>query len=169
MSIMIMTHKTSVDLASRPLSKRERGIALITVMMILALVATLAISSMQTAMRDNQVAAVQMRSRVAFQAAEAGLAVALASMSGSAAPGLPPSDIGVIGDYPMGQPSYQLDPNVANPIEDKGAGPVPGASLNITGNGAKFQMQLWKINVEGSEPRGMTARVEAMTAVLWGK
>ncbi len=118
MNIMIVTNKTSNDLTNRPASKRKRGIALITVMMILALVATLAISSMRTAMRDNQVAAVQMRSRVAFQAAEAGLAVALASMSGSAAPSLTASDIGVIGDYPMGQPSFQLDPIATNQIEE---------------------------------------------------
>lgn len=147
---------------------RERGIALITVMMILALIATLAISSMETVMRDNQIAAVQMRNRVAFQAAEAGLAVALASMTTSTAPTLVQTDIGVVGDYPMGQPSFQLDPSVATPIENLGSQPMPGMGLNINGNGPKFQLQMWKIHVEGSEPRGMTARIEAATAVLWG-
>ncbi len=147
---------------------RERGIALITVMMILALIATLAISSMETVMRDNQIAAVQMRNRVAFQAAEAGLAVALASMTTSTAPTLVQTDIGVVGDYPMGQPSFQLDPSVATPIENLGSQPMPGMGLNIDGNGPKFQLQMWKIHVEGSEPRGMTARIEAATAVLWG-
>ena len=147
---------------------RERGIALITVMMILALIATLAISSMETVMRDNQIAAVQMRNRVAFQAAEAGLAVALASMTSSTAPTLVQTDIGVVGDYPVGQPSFQLDPSVATPIENLGSQPMPGMGLNINGNGPKFQLQMWKIHVEGSEPRGMTARIEAATAVLWG-
>ena len=147
---------------------RERGIALITVMMILALIATLAISSMETVMRDNQIAAVQMRNRVAFQAAEAGLAVALASMTTSTAPTLVQTDIGVVGDYPVGQPSFQLNPSVATPIENLGSQPMPGMSLNINGNGPKFQLQMWKIHVEGSEPRGMTARIEAATAVLWG-
>lgn len=147
---------------------RERGIALITVMMILALIATLAISSMETVMRDNQIAAVQMRNRVAFQAAEAGLAVALASMTSSTAPTLVQTDIGVVGDYPVGQPSFQLNPSVATPIENLGSQPMPGMGLNINGNGPKFQLQMWKIHVEGSEPRGMTARIEAATAVLWG-
>ena len=147
---------------------RERGIALITVMMILALIATLAISSMETVMRDNQIAAVQMRNRVAFQAAEAGLAVALASMTTSTAPTLVQTDIGVVGDYPVGQPSFQLNPSVATPIENLGSQPMPGMGLNINGNGPKFQLQMWKIHVEGSEPRGMTARIEAATAVLWG-
>ena len=153
----------------RPIRDREEGIALMTVMMILALTATLAISSMETTMRDNQVAAVQMRSRVAFQAAEAGLSVALASMTSNAAPTLVASDIGVVGDYPMGQPSYQLNPNVATPVENLGNQPAPGMSLNINGNGPKFQLQLWRIHVEGTEPRGMTSRVEAATAALWGK
>ena len=147
---------------------RERGIALIAVMMILAMIATLALSSMETTMRDNQIAAVQMRSRVAFQAAEAGLAVALASMTGNTAPTLVSSDIGVVGDYPVGQPSYQLDPGVATPIENLGSQPAPGMSLNINGNGPKFQLQLWRIHVEGSEPRGMTSRIQAATSVLWG-
>lgn len=151
-----------------PLRGRERGIALIAVMMILAMIATLALSSMETTMRDNQIAAVQMRSRVAFQAAEAGLAVALASMTGDTAPTLVSSDIGVVGDYPVGQPSYQLDPGVATPIENLGSQPAPGMSLNINGNGPKFQLQLWRIHVEGSEPRGMTSRIQAATAVLWG-
>ena len=151
-----------------PLRGRERGIALIAVMMILAMIATLALSSMETTMRDNQIAAVQMRSRVAFQAAEAGLAVALASMTGNTAPTLVSSDIGVVGDYPVGQPSYQLDPGVATPIENLGSQPAPGMSLNINGNGPKFQLQLWRIHVEGSEPRGMTSRIQAATAVLWG-
>ncbi len=152
-----------------PLRGRERGIALIAVMMILAMIATLALSSMETTMRDNQIAAVQMRSRVAFQAAEAGLAVALGSMTGDTAPTLVSSDIGVVGDYPVGQPSYQLDPGVATPIENLGSQPAPGMSLNINGNGPKFQLQLWRIHVEGSEPRGMTSRIQAATAVLWGK
>lgn len=151
-----------------PLRGRERGIALIAVMMILAMIATLALSSMETTMRDNQIAAVQMRSRVAFQAAEAGLAVALGSMTGDTAPTLVSSDIGVVGDYPVGQPSYQLDPGVATPIENLGSQPAPGMSLNINGNGPKFQLQLWRIHVEGSEPRGMTSRIQAATAVLWG-
>lgn len=151
-----------------PLRGRERGIALIAVMMILAMIATLALSSMETTMRDNQIAAVQMRSRVAFQAAEAGLAVALASMTGDTAPTLVSSDIGVVGDYPVGQPSYQLDPGVADPIENLGSQPAPGMSLNINGNGPKFQLQLWRIHVEGSEPRGMTSRIQAATSVLWG-
>ena len=147
---------------------RDQGIALITVMMILALVATLALSSMETTMRDNQIAGVQMRNRVAFQAAEAGLAVALASLTNNAAPTLLNSNIGVVGDYPMGQPSFQLDPTVPTPIENLGAQPAPGMSLNINGNGPKFQLQLWRIHVEGSEPRGMTSRIEAATAALWG-
>jgi hypothetical protein len=153
---------------SRHSHKRERGIALITVMLILALVSILAVSSLESTMRDQQVAAVQMRNRVAFQAAEAGLATALVSVTGSNTPSLASGSIGVVGDYPIGQPSYQLDPKVATPVENLGAQPAPGMSLNINGNGPKFQLQLWRIHVEGSEPRGMNSRVEAATAALWG-
>ena len=69
---------------------REAGIALIAVMLILALVSVLAVSSMESTMRDQQIAGVQMRDRVAFQAAEAGLATALVSVTGSNTPTLAP-------------------------------------------------------------------------------
>ena len=101
-------------------SRREEGVALIVVMLILALVSVLAVSSMETTMRDQQVAGVQMRDRVAFQAAEAGLATALVSVTGSNTPTLAGADIGVPGDYPLGQPSYLLDPKVPTPIENLG-------------------------------------------------
>ena len=164
-----MMCKCSDSLRRRKIRSREQGMALLTVMMILVLVATLGMSAMETTMRDNQVAGVQIRSRVAFQAAEAGMAVALASLSGSTAPTLLNSDIGVAGDYPIGQPSFQLDPNVAIPVEDLGAQPAPGMSLNINGNGPKFQIRLWRVHVEGSEPRGMTSRIQTTTGALWGK
>jgi hypothetical protein len=147
---------------------REAGIALIAVMLILALVSVLAVSSMESTMRDQQIAGVQMRDRVAFQAAEAGLATALVSVTGSNTPTLAPSSIGVSGDYPMGQPSFQLDPKAGTPISNLGSLPAPGMSLNVNGNGPKFQLQLWRINVEGREPRGMNSRVEAAAAALWG-
>lgn len=41
-------------------------------------------------------------------------------------------------------------------------------SLNINGSGPTFQLRMWRIHVEGSEPRGMTSRVEAAAAALWG-
>jgi hypothetical protein len=164
-----MTHPgIEPDRLDRPNPKREGGIALITVMLILALISVLAVSSLETTMRDQQVAGVQMRDRVAFQAAEAGLAAALVSVTGSNTPTLTSGSIGVAGDYPLGQPSYQLDPDAASPVENLGAQPAPGMSLNINGNGPKFQLQLWRIHVEGSEPRGMNANVEAAAAALWG-
>lgn len=164
-----MTHPgIEPDRLDRPNLKREGGIALITVMLILALISVLAVSSLETTMRDQQVAGVQMRDRVAFQAAEAGLAAALVSVTGSNTPTLTSGSIGVAGDYPLGQPSYQLDPDAASPVENLGAQPAPGMSLNINGNGPKFQLQLWRIHVEGSEPRGMNTSVEAAAAALWG-
>ena len=148
--------------------RREEGVALIASMMILALVVTLAISAMETTSRDQQVAGVQARSRVALQAAEAGLSTALVSV-GSGTPSLVGTSFGDASVHKGGQPSYAPDPNVATPIQSLGSTPVPGMSLNINGNGPRFQMELWRISVQGSEPNGMTARVEAGAAALWGK
>ena len=148
--------------------RHEAGVALIAAMMILALVVTLAITAMETTQRDQQVAGVQARSRVALQAAEAGLSTALATMGGST-PTLTAASFGDSSVHKGGQPSYAPDPNVATPIQSLGSIPVPGMSLNINGNGPRFQMELWRISVQGSEPNGMTARVEAGAAALWGK
>lgn len=164
----LLTRKKQSERGRIAFQKRTSGVALITAMMILALVSTLAIAAIQTSGRDQQVAGVQARSRVAFQAAEAGLATALSTV-GTGAPVLVGAAFGDATAHNGGQPSYRLDPNVATPVANLGATPMPGMSLNVNGNGPKFQMQLWRINVEGSEPNGMTARVEAASAALWGK
>lgn len=153
---------------SRRASRHQSGIALITAMMILTLVATLALAAMDTTTRDQQIASVQMRARVAFQAAEAGLSTALATMTSDATPTLTATSIGVSGDYPQGLPGFAPDPSAAAPVEYLGAQPVPGMSLNVNGSGPTFQLRVWRFHVMGSEPRGMTQRVEAAAAVFWG-
>lgn len=164
------SHVDAIWLETEPhrSTRREAGIALITAMMILALVAALAMAAMDTTTRDQQVAGVQMRARVAFQAAEAGLATALATLKGESTPTLAATSIGVSGDYPQGLPSFRPDPGVATPIEYLGAQPVPGMSLNMNGSGPTFQLKMWRIHVEGSEPRGMNSHIEAASAALWG-
>jgi hypothetical protein len=41
-------------------------------------------------------------------------------------------------------------------------------SLNINGAGSKFQLELWRLHVEGREPRGSSASIEAAAAAFWG-
>lgn len=148
--------------------RREAGVALLTAMMVLVLVVTLAISAMESTRIDQQVAGVQSRRRVALQAAEAGIATMLVTM-GSGTPTLTPASFGDATIHHGTQPSYQLDPNVATPVASLGATPMPGMSLNINGNGPKFQVELWRLNVQGVEPGGMTARIEVGSSALWGK
>ncbi|MEZ4291688.1 MAG: hypothetical protein R3E53_14580 [Myxococcota bacterium] len=107
-----------------------------------------------------------MRGQVAFQAAEAGLATALATSTETRRRRSRPPTSVWSGTIPRGQPRYQLDPAAATPIENLGAVPAPGMSLNINGSGPTFQLRMWRIHVEGSEPRGMTSRVEAAAAAL---
>lgn len=148
--------------------RREAGVALITAMMILVLVVTLALSAMESTRLDQQVAGVQTRRRVALQAAEAGIATMLVTM-GSGTPTLTEATFGDATVHHGTQPSYRLDPNVASPVESLGSTPMPGMSLNINGSGPKFQVELWRLNVEGVEPAGMTARLEVGSSALWGK
>ena len=72
--------------------------------------------------------------------------------------------MGTAGIYPYGQPSYTLDPNPPpgeNAVENIGAGTISGMNIAIgQGSGAKYQMQFWKIRVQGVAPGGSTSRLE---------
>lgn len=73
--------------------RRIDGSALLSAMMILALMTVLAVGSLRTVMRDRQVAGFQKRARTALYAAEAGVARANALLRSSP----PGSDAGIGG------------------------------------------------------------------------
>lgn len=82
-------------------SRRSRGSALLSAMMILALMTVLAVGSLRTVMRDRQVAGFQKRARTALYAGEAGVAVANALLRSS-----PPSSSGGIGALVAYAPAF---------------------------------------------------------------
>jgi hypothetical protein len=88
------------------------------------------------------------------------------------ATGVPAVSNTTLGDaalYPQGQPSYREDQSVADPIESVGTGNLEGMGLGIGANAsAQFQVQYWKIRVQGEAPGGSLARVEMLTGALVG-
>jgi len=155
-------------LASR--TRREGGAALLIAMLVLALISALAVSSLETVMRDQQISSVQARKRLALQAAEAGVAAAQASISlGTTNPSVNLTPLGDAVIYPLGQPSYGPDTSGAPPITNLGASAASGMNLRIDGNGApKFQVQLWRVRVEGTEPGGIVSRIETSVSSFKG-
>ena len=160
-----MSHSSLRD--SHSPHSREAGIALLASVLLLLMLASIGLASLNVVERDQQVAGYLNRKAIALHAADAGVARALGELSATGTPSVPTTAIGDSSLYPHGQPSYRTDPNAANPIEKAGKGSLGGHTLNIgAGGGATFEVQYWKIRVQGEAPGGSIARVEVLTGAM---
>ncbi|MEB2343674.1 MAG: hypothetical protein OZ948_02935 [Deltaproteobacteria bacterium] len=151
--------------------RRESGSALIVTVLLLVLLGIVGLAALDTVQRDQQVAGFQNRSRLAFYAAEAGVADAKNRLrdvwSTDATVAFPDSSTPVVmGDsslFPHGQPSYYADPLAAAGIEylDAGAPSVGGGHDQRLGGSSRVNT-LWRIRVEGTAPGGTTSRLEVV-------
>lgn len=149
-------------------SRSERGSALFVAMLMLALMGVIGLAALETVSTDQQVAGFLNRKRIAFYAAEAGLAEALDTFAAGGEPDVVAKDIGDTGIYPYGQPSYALDPTAADPVEDLGIGTTSGMNLAIGGGGPTFLIRYYRIRVQGQAPGGSIARLEVAAGRLQG-
>jgi len=155
----------------RDLRSREAGNALLASVLLLLMLASIGLASLDVVERDQQVAGYLNRKAVALHAADAAVARALATMNGpTGIPSVPATAIGDATLYPFGQPSYRTDTTAADPIHKGTTGPVPGGGFQINGQGggavAPYSVQYWKIRVQGEAPGGSIARVEVLTGSL---
>jgi hypothetical protein len=135
--------------------------------LLLLMLASIGLASLNVVERDQQVAGYLNRKAAALHAADAGIAKALETMTATGTPTVPDTNLGDTALYPYGQPAYRVDPNAADPIEKVGKGTLGGHTLNIgTNAGAAFEVQFWKIRVQGEAPGGSIARVEVLTGSL---
>lgn len=151
--------------------RREGGTALIVTVLLLVLVGIIGLAALDTVQRDQQVAGFQNRSRVAFYAAEAGVADAKNRLrevwSTEQTVDFPDEgDPELIGDaslYPLGRPRYYGDPSAPAAISymDAGAPSVSGGHDMRLGGSTRVNT-LWQIRVEGSTPDGSTSRLEVV-------
>jgi hypothetical protein len=89
------------------------------------------------------------------------------SLSQTGAPAIPNTPLGDTSLYPHGQPSYGLDTSAASTVDGLGVGGVPGMNLQPTQNGVPaYQMQYWRIRVQGNAPGGTVSRVEFGTGSI---
>jgi len=151
--------------------RREGGSALIVTVLLLVLLGIMGLAALETVTRDQQVAGFQNRSRLAFYAAEAGVADAKNRLRAvwSTEDTVPFPNQGaavMMGDtatFPHGQPGYYADPLVAAGIEymNAGAPSVSGGHDQRLGGSTRVNT-LWRIRVEGSAPGGTTSRLEVV-------
>lgn len=152
---------------SHPQRRRE-GTALLVTMIILVALAFLGMAALESVMRDQQISGYQTRGRVAFHAAEAGLATTRAALDGASTPVITVAALGDTSLYPHGQPAFGPDPNVTQPVQDLGAVAASGMNLRIGAGGPQYQVQYWRINVQGTAPGGTISRAEMAVGVLRG-
>lgn len=151
--------------------RREGGSALIVTVLLLVLLGIIGLAALDTVQSDQQVAGFQNRSRMAFYAAEAGVADAKNRLrdvwSTDATVAFPddsaPVMMGDTAQFPTGQPSYYADPLAAAGIEymNAGAPSVAGGHDQRLGGSSRVNT-LWRIRVEGNAPGGSTSRLEVV-------
>jgi len=145
----------------------ERGSALLISTLLLLLIGLFGLAALGTVTKDQQVAGFQKRKKLAFYAAEAGVAKALETLTTAFSPSVPTTNVGDSSLFPHGQPSYQEDSTAADPIEPLGNGAFPGMSINLGQGGTPtYMLSYWRIRVEGRAPGGSVARIETVSGAL---
>ena len=153
---------------SRRARRLQEGSALLIAVLMLVLMGLIGIGALDAVTRDRQVAGYLNRKKVAFYAAEAGVAEALQTLNTDLQPSVSNATLGDTSIYPYGRPSYRPDPDVADPIENIGVGSAAGMNLAIgQGGAAVFQISYWRVNVRGDAPGGSVARLEIESGALY--
>ena len=116
--------------------------------LLLFVMTIMALSTIDVIGRDQQVAGYQSRKSVSLYAAEAGLAEVFRTLEADGTPSVTTTSLGDTGIFPHGQPSFELDPTVADPIEDLGTVGIEGQTLNI--GGSSYQLHLFRVRVQGA-------------------
>jgi hypothetical protein len=151
--------------------RREGGSALLVTVLLLVLLTVMGLAALETVQRDQQVAGFQNRSRLAFYAAEAGVADAKNRLrdvwTDTATVDFPDDTAPVyLGDaslFPFGRPRYFADPAATEGVEflDAGAPSMGGGGDQRLGGSQRINT-LWRIRVAGQTPEGATSRLEVV-------
>jgi Tfp pilus assembly protein PilX len=154
---------------SPDLRRSERGVALLASVLLLLMLASIGMASLNVVEKDQQVAGYLNRKAIALQAADAAVAKALETLDQTGTPTVPAATLGDTAMYPYGQPSYRADTTVADPIQDVGVANLGGMGLQIgANNSAQFLVRFWNIRVQGEAPGATIARVEVLTGSVVG-
>lgn len=163
---MTTQHKTTDGFYQR--ARREKGAALLVSMMMLVLMGMLGLASLDSVMRDRQIAGYTSRARSALYAADAGVAAALDMVRTATLPtALTPGDcIAAVlptTNLPNGT-TYAPDTTAATNTVCMLASADPCSELDASievGAGATFLYTLWDMRVQGQTADGAVARVQA--------
>jgi len=150
--------------------RREQGSALIVTVLLLVLLSVMGLAALDTVQRDQQVAGFQNRARLAFYAAEAGIADAKNRLrdvwTDTATVTFPDQANAVfLGDatlFPLGRPSYFADPDAPQGVEHLNGGAPSFGGGGDQRVGRTRVNTLWLIRVAGETPEGARSRLEVV-------
>lgn len=183
----VVSSSASGGRCTRRSDRREQGVALLVAVMMLSIMGLIGLSSMESVMRDRQVAGFQSRARSALYAADGGVAwgrglifeqVELLVPEGIAAlhtfdPAFPDDATPkLLGDGSAGQPRFvkNPDPAVGQAIDYVGAGVTCESwVMSDEYGGAQWREALFSINVEGrtAEASNAARRIEATSTYCY--
>jgi type II secretory pathway component PulK len=148
------------NMSTRNQRKREEGVALITAVLILIIVATVAVSALKGSEEELRAGGRSRSAMTSFYAAEAGIDYAENRVR-------PPRDLTAfnftLSDGTTVQ-SRKREESAPQDIADEGLGnPPPGYSINI---GSGFQNELFNLNVTASRPSTPTSEIEVKMGIL---
>ncbi len=148
--------------------RREEGAALLVAIMLMVFMGVIGLAAMDVVTQDKQVAGTLKRTKTAFYAAEAGIAVGRNSVRLASnkfdPPVLATTNVGTASDFPHStQPQYRGDPNFTGTtphIRHLRDMPLEGFGLD-----SGFVAAYWAINVQGDGPSGGVSRVEVESRI----
>jgi Tfp pilus assembly protein PilX len=151
-------------------ARGQEGMALVIALLMLVLLSVVGLQSMDTVMRDRQVAGHTSRSRLALYAADAGIAQGLemirtSTLGGALAPGdCLPNPLPATG-LPNGT-SYGPDPTAPTPnvCMLSSADPCAPLDSSVELGGTQWLYTVWNLRVQGQTPDGARSRVQATVA-----
>lgn len=165
--------------------RRESGAALFVAVLMLAMMGLVGLASLDTVMRDRQVAGFQSRARTALYAAEAGVAwgqglifqqVQALAVEGVSAlyafdPVFPTEGAPqFLGNGAITNPSFMQDPDpaVTQAVDYLGKGhDCEGWVMSDEYGSAQWREALFDVRVEGRTPEGARARIQAITTACY--
>ena len=140
---------------------------MLIVMLMMSLMGLIGFAALESVTRDQRVAGYQKRQKMAFYAAEAGVAQAMEKLKTSSSPEFDPSFDGDSGLFPHGVPTYALDPSSGASTKNLGTGAFPGMNLAIGQNGLpKFTLRYWRVNVKGEVAGGSEQKIEFVSGTF---
>ncbi|HEX9813659.1 MAG TPA: PilX N-terminal domain-containing pilus assembly protein [Myxococcota bacterium] len=147
--------------------KRQQGSALIIVMLVMAMMGIIGLAALEAVTRDQRVAGFMKRKKVAFFAAEAGVAAALHALRTTEEPTFAPSTVGDASWFVQGLPTYEMDTSGGPPSTNLGVGAMPGMNMQIGQNNTpKFTIRYWEVRVKGEAFGGTISRIAFAAGAL---